>query len=70
MLDPKDCFACRFPNPYDIDSIKWLLSEKKLCADHVKKAEDQIANPVEKKLKVTVKQKDRNFSERQPGEEG
>lgn len=59
MLDPKDCFACRYPEKYDIDSIKWFLAEKKLCLDHIIKAEAVIANPPEKKLITRVVQKER-----------
>lgn len=66
MLDPKDCFACRYPEKYDIDSIKWFLAEKKLCQDHIIKAEAVIANPPESKLKITIKPKeDRKFSEKE-----
>lgn len=36
------CYPCSYPGKYGLESVKWMMSERKLCPDHRKKAEAMI----------------------------
>lgn len=74
-----NCFPCRNKGIYDLESIKFFLSNGWLCDDHKKKAEEAIASAPKKVIlkngeqKVFVPKKvevKANYQDREPGEEG
>lgn len=35
-----NCFPCRYPAKYDMQSIGWFFQEKMLCQDHEQKTKE------------------------------